>query len=272
MIHIVFNEPDVAVLQQAIDMDETLQGNIVQIKDDYAVGPLQNIYVGEGIEDRKQWWRDVLAGGDYDGKVDNGDVDDYKTAAELVGTMRRDENETIWIWAAQNKHDVSGYYWLLNYMKEFQGRVFILYLNNLPFLNEKGNIFYPNWLSEIPAREFLKAKKLAREITPSEFEVDPDEWSKLCNENRGVRLLEGGKKLVQEDYEFYDAELKKLITGDWQKASKIIHAHLSKAKHTTGDAYLLWRLKVMLAMELFDVQGTVGKMKEFEIKTHTAAT
>ena len=132
MIHIVFNDPDVAVLQQAVDMDENLQGAIVQIKDDYAVGPLENIYVGEGIENRRQWWRDVLAGGDADGKADNGDVDDYKTVAELVGTMRRDENETIWIWAAQNKHDVSGYYWLLNYMKEFQGRVFILYLNNLP--------------------------------------------------------------------------------------------------------------------------------------------
>ena len=266
MIHIVFNEPDVPVLQQAIDMDETLKGDLIQIKDDYAAGPLQNIYVGEGIENRRQWWRDVLAGGDQDGSVDNGDVDDYKTVAELVGTMRRDENETIWIWAAQNKHDVSGYYWLLNYMKEFQGRVFILYLNNLPFLNEKGNIFYPNWLSEIPAREFLKAKKLAREITPSEFEVDPDEWTKLCNENRGVRLLEGGKKLVQEDYDFYDAELKKLVTADWQKASKIIHAHLTKAKHTTGDMYLLWRLKLMIAQDMFDVQGTVGKMKEFEIK------
>jgi hypothetical protein len=229
---------------------------------------LQNIYVGEGIENRKQWWRDVLAGGDYDNKVDDGHVDDYKTAAELVGTMRRDENETIWIWAAQNKHDVSGYYWLLNYMKEFQGRVFILYLNNLPFLNEKGNIFYPSWLSEIPAREFLKAKKLAREITSSEFEVDPDEWTKLCDENKDVRLLEGGKKLVQEEEDFYDADLKKLVTGDWQKASKIIHTHLTKVKNTTGDMYLLWRLKKMIAQDMFDVQGTVGKMKEFEVKLH----
>lgn len=268
MIHIVFNEPDVAVLQQAVAMDENLQGAIVQIKDDYAVGPLGNMYVGEGIENRRQWWRDVLAGGDADGKADSDDVDDYKTVAELVGTMRRDENETIWIWAAQNKHDVSGYYWLLNYMKEFQGRVFILYLNNLPFLNEKGNIFYPTWLSEIPAREYLKAKKLAREITPSEFEVDPDEWTRLCNENKGVRLLEGGKKLVQEDYDFYDAELKKLVTGDWQKASKIIHTHLTKAKNTTGDMYLLWRLKKMIGEDMFDVQGSVGKMKEFEVKLH----
>jgi hypothetical protein len=160
MIHIVFNEPDVKVLEQAIALDETLQGEIMLIRDDYAVGPLDNIYLGEGKEERKKWWTDVLAGGDYESKVQDGEVDDYKIAAELVGTMRRDPEETIWIWAAQNKHDVSGYYWLLKYLQEFQSRVYILYLNNLPFINEKGNIFYPNWLSEIPAKEFLKAKKL----------------------------------------------------------------------------------------------------------------
>jgi Domain of unknown function (DUF1835)/Protein of unknown function len=266
MIHIVFNSPDVKVLQQAIELDENLIGEVMQIKDDYAVGPLNNIYICEGIEERKQWWRDVLAGGDSDGTVDNGTVDDYKTAAELVDTLRRNETETIWIWAAQNKHDVCGYYWLLYYMKEFQGRVFILYLNNLPFINEKGNIFYPNWISEIPAKEFLKAKKLAREITLSEFEVDPDEWTKLCNENKGIRLLEGGKKLLSEDYCFYDAEFKKYITKDWQRVSKIIHTFLTKAKQTTGDMYLLWRLKTMIAQEIFDVQGKIGNMKDFEVK------
>ncbi|MEP6712349.1 MAG: DUF1835 domain-containing protein [Ferruginibacter sp.] len=266
MIHIVFNEADIKVISDAIALDETMNGEVIQIKDDYAVGPLENIYVEEGIDARRQWWSNVLPGGDYDGKVASGEVDDYKTVAELVGTMRRNEEEIIWIWAAQNKHDVSGYYWLLKYLKEFQGRVFILYLNNLPFFNEKGNIFYPNWLHEIPAKEFLKAKKLAREITLSEFEVDPDEWTKLCNENKGVRILEGGKKLVQEDYDFYDAELKKFIMADWQKASKIIHQFLRKAKHTTGDAYLLWRLKIMIAQDMLDVQGKVGNMKDFEIK------
>jgi hypothetical protein len=151
-------------------------------------------------------------------------------------------------------------------MKEFQGRVQILYLNNLPFINEKGHIFYPNRIHEIQPSEFLKAKKLARPITLSEFEVDPDEWIKLCNETKGVRLLEGGKKLTQADYDFYDAELKKFITPDWQKASKIIQHFLSKAKQTTGDAYLLWRLKVMLAQDMLDVQGKVANMKEFEVK------
>ncbi len=268
MIHIVFNEPDIALLNEAIAMDESLAGEVIQVKDDYAVGPLDNIYTAEGMDSRRQWWRQVLEGGDYEGKADDAGINDHGTMNELAERMRNDSEMVIWIWAAQNKHDVSGYYWLLPYMKEFQGRVFILYLNNLPFINEKGNIFYPAWLSEIPAREFIKAKKLAREITLSEFEVDPDEWTKICAESKGVRLLEGGKKLVQSDYDFYDTDLKRYVTADWQKASKVIHSFLSKAKHTTGDAYLLWRLKGMVAQDMFDVQGKIANMKDFELKQH----
>ncbi len=271
MIHVVFNEADVAVLKQAIELDETLQGDVLQVKDDYAVGPLVNIYTEEGAENRKNWWKEVLAGGDYDGTVDKGEVDDNKLVKELVEKLKDDPSAIVWIWAAQNKHDVSGYYWLMSQLKDFQGRIFILYLNNLPFINEKGHIFYPEWLHIIPPKEFIKAKRLARPVTLSEFEVDPDEWTKLCNEDKGVRLLEGGKKLVQQDYDFYDTELKTFITADWQKGSKLIHQFLSKGKNTTGDAYLLWRLKGLVAEGLLDVQGETKKMKDFEIKLKSAA-
>jgi hypothetical protein len=270
MIHIVFNEADVEVLKKAIELDETLQGEVIQIKDDYAVGPIKDIYTDEGLGARKQWWRDVLAGGDYDGKADTQEVDDMKTVVDLIVTLARNPQELVYIWAAQNKHDVCGYYWLMSQLKDFQGRLYILYLNNLPFINEKGLIFYPEWLSQIPPREFLKAKKLARPITLSEFEVDPDEWTRLQNEDKGIRILEGGKKLGQKDYDFYDEDLKKYITNDWQKASKIIHNFLNKNKQTTGDAYLLWRLKAMVAGGNYDVQGELKGMKEFEVKGKSA--
>jgi hypothetical protein len=271
MIHIVFNEPDIAVLKQAIEMDESLQGDVLQVKDEYAVGPLTGIYTEAGMEARMQWWKEVLAGGDYDGKAGTGEVNDNKLLARLVERLQSHPQEMIWIWAAQNKHDVSGYYWLMSQLKDFQGRIFILYLNNLPFINGKGNIFYPEWLQTIPPKEFIKAKRLARPVTLSEFEVDPDEWTKLCNESKGVRLLEGGKKLVQAGYDFYDEELKRFITPDWQKANKIISQFLSKGKETTGDAYLLWRLKGMIAGGLLDVQGEAKKMKDFEVKAKSAA-
>lgn len=269
MIHIVFNEADVTVLQSAFELDETLAGEVLQVKDDLAVGPLADLYATEGREARKDWWRMVLAGGDYEGKVEAMQTDDFDELSVLVDRMRQDEDLKVWIWAAQNSHDVCGYYWILPFMKEFQGRVFILYLNNLPFINEKGNIFYPTHLAQIQPKEFLKARKLAREITSSEFEVDPDEWTKLCAENKGVRILEGGKKLIQHGYDFFDGELKKFVMPEWQKAAKLIHNFMGKSKVTTGDAYLLWRLKEMIAADQLDMQGKPEKMKDFEVKYKT---
>lgn len=273
MIHIVFNEADVAVMKEAIKLDESLQGEVIQIKDDFAVGPLRDIYTEEGISARKQWWRDVLTGSDIEGKVDDGSVDDQKMVKELKERLDSNPEEIVWIWAAQNKHDVSGYYWLMSQLADYQGRIYILYLNNLPFFNEKGNIFYPEHLEQIPPKEFLKAKKLARPITLSEFEVDPDEWRKITEQDKHVRILEGGKKLVQQDVDYYDGELKKYITGEWQRANKIISAFFHKAKHLTGDMFLLWRLKQILMTQAddFEVQGNVKGLKDFEIRKKITA-
>jgi Protein of unknown function/Domain of unknown function (DUF1835) len=267
MIHIVFQYNDVSVLQKAFELDPSMQGEIIEIRDELAVGPIADIYTPEGIEARRQWWRDILAGGDYDGLVDMAEAgDDSGKVIALRQRLQDDQKETAWIWAAQNKHDVSGYYWLMSQLKDFQGRIFILYLNNLPFISEKGQLFYPTNLFEIPPREFLKARKLARPITLSEFEIDPDEWQRLCQEGKGVRILEGGKKLSQHPYEYYDEELRRFITGDWIKVSKLIGQFLGKAKQTTGDAYLLWRIKQLVGAGELDAQGELKGMKDFEIK------
>lgn len=266
MIHIVFQQEDKNILSKSFELDESLRGDVLHIADDFAVGPLTAIYKPEGIAARKEWWRNVLKDGDYDGLVDNGSVDDEKSTADLIEKLQSDEQEIVWIWVAPNKHDASGYYWLISQLQNFVGRVFILSLNNLPFINEKGHIFYPENLFEIEPREFLKAKKLARSVTPAEFEIDPDEWQKMCNEGSIVRTLDGGKKLNRHDEYFYDEALLKFVTPDWQKANKVISHFLHKADKTTGDAYLLWRLKYLVAENKIDAQGELKKMKDFEIK------
>src|SRR5580704_1330228 len=157
MIHIVFNEADIEVLSKSFVLDESLNGQILQVKDEYAVGPILDIFLSTGIVNRKNWWKEVLAGGDYAGMIDSQDVDDQKMITDLKTKLSTDSSEVIWIWAAQNKHDVCGYYWLVSQLKEFHPRVFILYLNNLPFINDKGHIFYTSWLHTITPGEFSNA-------------------------------------------------------------------------------------------------------------------
>ena len=115
----------------------------------------------------------------------------------------------------------------------------------MPFLNEKGQLFYPTYLSQIQPKEFLKAKKLARPITLSEFELDPDEWKKLCMENEGVRFLEGGKKLVSMNIGCYDKEILSLLTKNAQKLPSALSNIMAKLKVKLGDAFIVYRLKEM---------------------------
>ena len=243
MIHLVFNTADIASIEAAIQLDETLAGRIIEIKDDYAVGPLLDIYETEGYQARRDWWNGVLEHTPYIDQLNI--VDDKLTVHQLIQSLEEDPAEEVWFWMGQNSHDVCGYYWLMSQLKPFQGRLQILYLNNLPFLNDKGQLFYPTHLSEIQPKEFLKAKRLARPITLSEFELDPDEWKKLCQENEGVRFLEGGKKLVSMPINFYDKEILSLLTKNAQKLPSALAHILSKMKVKTGDAFIVFRLKAL---------------------------
>jgi hypothetical protein len=146
-------------------------------------------------------------------------------------------------------------------------------MNNLPFINEKGNIFYPTALHEIQPKEFLKAKKLCRKVTLSEFEVDPDEWKRLMIENAMVRILEGGKKIAGKEEDFYDNDILKGLTSEWQKGNRAVHNILAKMKIKTGDVFILGRMKKLAESEKIEINGDPSKgWKEFEVKLKTAST
>jgi hypothetical protein len=272
MIHIVFQEADVLVLQKVIELDESLSGDVRIIRDDYAVGPLADIYETEGYQQRREWWKQLLEISPYNTDQLMGMVDDRLAVHNLKKDLDENPKEELWLWMGQNQHDVCGYYWLISQLKEYQGRVVVLYFNNLPFINEKGQIFYPTTLHEIQPKEFLKAKKLNRKVTLSEFEVDPDEWKKLCNENAMVRILEGGKKIVGKDEDFYDKEILSGLSNDWQKGNRAMQNILGKMKVKTGDVFLLWRIKKMVEEEVVEINGeTTKSWKDFELKLKATA-
>lgn len=272
MIHIVFNASEVNLMKEVIKLDEGLTGTVLQVKDDFAVGPLDGIESEEGWNSRMTWWRELLKSSPYENDTQTF-FDDRETVKKIKEQLETGATDQVWIWMGQNQHDVCGYYWFMQHFKENQGRIQVIYLNNLPFINEKGQLFYPSWISEVQPKELLKAKRLARPITMSEFEVDPDEWKRLCVENSTVRILEGGKKIVGKDDTFYDSEILKNLTAEWQKATRVLTNTLHRMKIKTGDVFLMWRMKELIVQGKIEALGDVNKgWKEFDIKLPGART
>jgi hypothetical protein len=272
MMHLVFNGPEINLMKEVIKIDETLAGKVIQIRDDLAVGPLMGIENEDGWNARVNWWRELLKNSPYEHDTASF-FDDREAVTKIKEQLDKDMQHQVWIWMGQNQHDVCSYYWLVQQFKEYQGRILVIYLNNLPFINEKGQLFYPSWLHEIQPKELLKAKRLARPITMSEFEVDPDEWEKLCNENSIVRILEGGKKILGRDETFYDNEILKNLTNDWQKATRVLSNTLHRMKIKTGDVFIMWRMKELIAQGRVEILGDVNKSwKEFDVRLPAAQT
>ena len=82
-----------------------------------------------------------------------------------------------------------------------------------------------------------------------------------------VRILEGGKKIAGKDETFYDAEILKNLTGDWQKATRVLTNTLHRMKIKTGDVFLMWRMKQLISEGKIEMTGDLNKgWKDFDVK------
>jgi len=256
MFHIVFESRGEALLSEAMDLDESLDGETVLIEDDYAVGPVEDLFTDAGRLNRMNWWRRINDLELLEPESEHSTV--HADTSNLRKILQRMEEETfdqIWIWMAPNAKDVSGYYWIISQLQAFAGRIYLISLNNLPFISEKGAVFYPSFLHEIPAREFIKAKKLVRPVTSSEFELDPEEWSRLASENKVLRILESGKKIVQVPEDYYDQSIARFLQPVFQKTSRTVQQFLQKSPVKLNESFLNWRLKQLIAKGVAEQQS-----------------
>lgn len=260
MFHIVFDARGAELISAAMDMDEALDGETILIRDDFSTGPIQDIFSEEGQETRRTWWLEVQGELEKLRPEESIQKSDSTRFQTILNRMESEEFDQIWIWIAPNARDICGYYWAISQLSNFSGRIFVLHLNNLPFINDKGNIFYPSALSEIPSREFVKAKKLARPVSSAEFETDPDEWIRLASENKNLRLLEGGKKLLQKDDDYFDQSLLNFLQPVFQKIPKTVHHFLLKSSEKVNEIFLLWRLKQLILSGVAEQQGEMVRL------------
>ena len=255
MFHIVFDSRGSELLSAAMDMDDALDGETLLISDDFSAGPILDIFSDRGREERKKWWAMVWDVAEKSPVDESAGETDSMNLQRILQRMETEEFEQIWIWVAPNARDMCGYYWAISQLKNFSGRTYVLQLNNLPFISDKGSVFYPLSLSEIPSREFVKAKKLARPVSPAEFETDPDEWTRLVSENKNLRVLEGGKKLIQREDDYFDKPLLGFLLPAFQKIPRTVHHFLLKSPEKVNESFLMWRMRQLISSGVAEQQG-----------------
>lgn len=254
-MHIVFDGDDAAALQKSFELDEQLASEILIVEDDWSIGPLSDFIEEEKVITRAEWLASLGI-----------QLPEKDAAHRIKEHLNQLPESSVTLWVAPNSRDVCGYYKLVASLEEYKGRIFNIWLNNLPFINDKLQVFYPNFLKEILPAEFVKAKKLSLEISGATFETDPDEWNKLTRENDLLRISDGGRKVSGKPVNFFDRDIADNLQNDWQKISKVVNAVKSKSKHHPSKLFLLWRVREMISQQKLEARGDWPATENFEIR------
>lgn len=249
-------------LLEAISTEPSMEGEVLVLKDILHVGPIKKAQGQSFSQLRTEFWKEVI--NDEKQEIE---VNDLERLLEVTTQLHNNPDALVWLWMAPWPADVCAYYWMLNYMSKHLDRFYVLNLGGLPFLDEEGKVYYPKNISEILPKELIKARKLARQVTPAELEVDGEEWLNMTAENAGMRLLAGGKKLYTRDESYYDEKLSSFCSHQFQKAHRIVNQVINKMSVPTGDLYLGWRLRKMVQNETLLADGDIKKtLRDFSVK------
>lgn len=259
MIHIISGIQAAKNLESAFELDENLSGELIILKDTLGIGDIQSTPEINHDEIRTAFWKMM-------NPTMTEEIDDEKIVLKIIDKALQEE-EPICFWLAPNVNDVCAYYWLLQLFKPYPSLLHTINIIGLPFLNEKGQLFYPNNFSQVPPKEFIKTKRLLKEITPSEYELEIDEWKKMQTENSWVRIYEGGKKIISKRNHYYDHVLESAVTEESQKSSKIINETMKKITQNLSPLFIEYRFRQMLQEGKFTYSGNLdGLLKDIEVK------
>ncbi|MGL4346758.1 MAG: DUF3658 domain-containing protein [Chitinophagaceae bacterium] len=266
MLHLVFEPVGKEILQKSFELDMFVIGDIFALYNDYGIGTFGNIKSEFFREERKSFYKEIMQPisnvTPYDDLFDH----DKNTIEKIEQLMNKNPEEQIWLWIAPNACNICGYYTVMPYLKKYIGRVFVLFLSNLPFFNKDKKIFYPKTLQEIPSQELLKVRKITRLISYSEWEVDQDEYTKLKEENTWLRIWEGNKKISSVPTDMLDKEIINFLPSSWIKMTKFLPLLVQELKHYTNEYFLAWRIFCLSQANKIACQGSLQKgWKDFEL-------
>lgn len=274
-VHIVFGDSPAGSLKAAFrNTPYAKTEEIIVLPHILSVGPIESLHKKKGIENRFQWLKEHYRD-DFD------DLEEYKQgmlhAVEKIKGIA--PYQQILIWTCENAAEQIGLRIVLYLLQNKGNEVFELNtfkafheLYTYPMLEEEQ---YPRTSGELTPEKLLQFYE--------QFERRPMNGAKrhtLLDEGRNLLLSESLLRTwendvlwhsdVERDDDFIIHCAKKLHKEqgkhDYMKATRLIGEVIGHLQQYTGDQWIEYRLRDLIAKEKFVYRGDLNAMRMYEVK------
>lgn len=235
-IHLTADFANQATLQNILEATDLL----VVLPEIMTEGPLQDASGSMSFDDLRVQFRKSI----QENTQSNIPIEEKGNVATLLDVSQLLSNqkyESVCIWMSDNAIDLIAYYFMLHFLRSHYEKIAVINIAGLPFLDEDLKLFFPKKIGELSTTQLEKALKLKRNITPSEMEIEGEEWKILRQAQGFIRIKDGNKKLKTVPEDFFDDVLK-TSHKEGARFSRTIQQLLNKNDLCLSPDFLAYRL------------------------------
>ncbi|KOS67968.1 hypothetical protein AEA09_04960 [Lysinibacillus contaminans] len=276
-VHIVFGDSPGGSLSIAMrDTDYELTEEIIVLPDILSVGPVKDLHIEVGIEDRFRWFQERYI-------LEDDGLEHYMhgmlKAVEKV--MNISSNQDIVIWTCQNAHEQTGLRLVLAWLKDKLNTVFVL--DTFTAFHEIYT--YPQLVEECYPKTSGEVTSENLRLFYEQYELRPLQKAKrqaLCKE--GLLMLANEKNIIRtwehqelwynldesRDDSFIIECAQRMYLEDgkveYRKSARLIGEVLGHMEQFVGGKWIEYRLRSLIEQGVFSYKGNLKAMRYYEVK------
>ncbi|MFJ7365916.1 DUF1835 domain-containing protein [Peribacillus frigoritolerans] len=274
VIHISFGDSACGNLKSAFHKSKEHQNEqIICINKDFSIGPIYKLESNEGMQERKQWLKEVLT---KTGPASERDYLDWiettlKKNSQIATEVPTDSK--VILWHGGNVSDEIGLrfvaFLLQNKNIQFEEVNVTEYSRHIEYkVRDLQNQYIPHVirsLGEMPPELIQDVLQMKKNMSHLTIESLINDWEKWSQTKDVLRILLNGKIVaVSEDY--FDASILENTSKEYQKASRIVGEVMGENDQCIGDTYLAFRVYQLIQQGKLSYQGDLGFLGKFEIR------
>ncbi|CAH2215427.1 DUF1835 domain-containing protein [Tepidibacter aestuarii] len=260
-VHIVFGDSAEGTLKYFFENNENkFNGEVINFREDYSIGPIYEIDTEKGLRKRIEWVEKILkkvCEDDYFEDIKKEFINTYKTIKNI------DKDSKIVIWYGENIDNQVG----LRHLNALLRNKELYEINVSESYIEDYNYskYRPRALGECAPEQIGHLISTVKKLEKEKCNCLIDDWNVLRKSKENLRILKDNK-IIGVDESYYDKDILSNCTFNFKKAARVIGATMGKSDQLVGDAYIDYRVRILIESGKVEYRGKLETMRDFEVR------
>ncbi|MBU3183188.1 DUF1835 domain-containing protein [Clostridium psychrophilum] len=259
IIHICCSDSAQGSMNYAIKKGLLEGKKAIGFPDDLSNGPINDI---TNINKRIDWVKNIYI---EEGNKISKDIN--SSCKKFNKNIMNLKEKDIYLWYGNSATEICGMLHVLSMLEEKIHNVYTINVSEITYNTGKRNEYASRVVGEVIIERLGEFIGIRQSMDFSRYSSLMGLWEELKKENTNLRVYDDNQvKSVQIDY--FDDMILRYTNNKFRHSARTVGEVMGRAESYVSDTFIFWRVIELIRNEKIEYRGSLGSMRELEIKNH----